>query len=851
MSRFLSPASVLVLAVLLLASCSGGASWPTAPGLQGDGNGQARTASNVHLWGLWEVTLDPAAETAELVPLRDAQFTCNVTQFLQPPAATKHLMSIYIDPSSDFVTGDLVVDVTLTHPFPGLDTYTGFDVRGVCIGNGSISGIIDTLIRYGGPDDLRVVNPDGLTRWFNPREFTKYDTLFGYTRGKLGTPSDDWTATLNGYKYFCQELDKEDGLAEFFANPSCPNPRGYFASGSSLTRRYQLKFPSVGGSPAYRFQYGVIASWQDPVNKPPTDIPGDFPIEANCPEAFTASTADQSDMYYVDPSTKGGSLELVLRVLDHQGAGTISGVHPEIAAVHLETPHGLITGGSASFDSAALDAALLSEDGISATYLLQVPSVDPYASGDFPVLVVIENSDPDSYDPGLPGFPYPTSARLAAYLMATVHVLEELPFADPVAIAEITTPIESYYYGDHIVFDGSQSYDPDNDPPATDGIVQFEWDWDNDGTYEELWTEPEAKHTWLTPGTYYVQLRVTDDEGATDTLDEPMEIEILPIHEPQLIATLTQFHSPFCSKVDTQENEAWVDCTQAAPVLDFGFYRIDNDENVEKGFEKSGSGFFGMPGWFGLSVEARKIIAPDMLSMGALPVDIWDLDGGDALKFWVPADPGSMLFFAGDADLFQDLSVAMVTDVITQPQGRLISWDYSEASPTYDVHNTGEYPNLIEADYENHRLFVYCRDTTGGSGPTVEIWDAETWTKTDEFATDIGEYPFMADIDYDPDFERLYLPGGTSGAWEAWDSEDYSHIQSVYASMGEVAGIDHMGGGIYVTVPGHLLVYDFQTFTLLWNVSCGPDPRIVSCNPNTHKIYIPDMNASAVYVYEL
>ena len=100
--------------------------------------------NNTHLWGTWDISFDPDSNTAEVVPVRGSTFTANVTQFLQPPISKSHLMGIEIKPETDWLSGYVAVDVIFTHPFPGLDVYTGFDVKGVCIGNGSISGVDDT-----------------------------------------------------------------------------------------------------------------------------------------------------------------------------------------------------------------------------------------------------------------------------------------------------------------------------------------------------------------------------------------------------------------------------------------------------------------------------------------------------------------------------------------------------------------------------------------------------------------------------------------------------------------------------------------------------------------------------------
>lgn len=52
----------------------------------------------------------------------------------------------------------------------------------------------------------------------------------------------------------------------------------------------------------------------------------------------------------------------------------------------------------------------------------------------------------------------------------------------------------------------------------TDGFLTlYEWDWNNDGIYEESHATSTATHSWLQAGSYPVTLRVTDNGGATNT----------------------------------------------------------------------------------------------------------------------------------------------------------------------------------------------------------------------------------------------------------------------------------------------------------------------------------------------
>ena len=409
-------------AVLLLASCSSGGADLIATTPCVSNHPLSAGGGIALLWGLWDVSLDPGSMSAVVVPIRSVEFTCNVTRFLQPPISSTNLMTVNIDPSSDFSKGYVAADIRLTHPFPGMDLYTGFDVRGVVVGDGSISGIEDPTVLYAGQNDLRLLNADGLTRWFNPTEFTTYGKLFGFTLGSRGTPSYDFTATLNGYRYFCDKLDEYESASEFFADPACPNPRGYFHSGSSLIRRYEIQFPVESGIPKFSFQYAVVASWEPPAVNPPGNIPGDFSVSANCAEAYAISSADSSNMYYVNEDQKGGNLRLAVQVFDRQGSTNASGVAGEIKAIVLETPNGLIPGNEVSFAGDELDKALLFQDDDSATYLLKVENPNLSGSGAFPVLIAVKSDNPDTYDSGITGFVFPENAALAAYLSASVKV---------------------------------------------------------------------------------------------------------------------------------------------------------------------------------------------------------------------------------------------------------------------------------------------------------------------------------------------------------------------------------------------------------------------------------------------
>jgi glucose/arabinose dehydrogenase len=61
-----------------------------------------------------------------------------------------------------------------------------------------------------------------------------------------------------------------------------------------------------------------------------------------------------------------------------------------------------------------------------------------------------------------------------------------------------------------VSFDGSGSSDPEGKP------LSYSWDLNGDGTFGDA-TSPTASYTYTTAGVYHPSLRVTDDQGATDT----------------------------------------------------------------------------------------------------------------------------------------------------------------------------------------------------------------------------------------------------------------------------------------------------------------------------------------------
>ncbi|MBL1275073.1 MAG: PKD domain-containing protein [Ectothiorhodospiraceae bacterium] len=81
----------------------------------------------------------------------------------------------------------------------------------------------------------------------------------------------------------------------------------------------------------------------------------------------------------------------------------------------------------------------------------------------------------------------------------------------------------------------------------SDGIAQFEWDYDGDGTFDETTTTGTAANTYSTEGAFQARVRVTDNLGVETTLTIPtLEVNALAVGSPTvaLSASPVQGNSP-------------------------------------------------------------------------------------------------------------------------------------------------------------------------------------------------------------------------------------------------------------------------------------------------------------------
>jgi hypothetical protein len=103
------------------------------------------------------------------------------------------------------------------------------------------------------------------------------------------------------------------------------------------------------------------------------------------------------------------------------------------------------------------------------------------------------------------------SAKGSAYVFTSESVNQP-------PVAEFTWTPQNPAQSQIITFNASNSYDSDGT------ITVYEWDWNNDGISEENHTTPTTTHLWPQADTYPVTLKVTDDQGATNTITKTVNV---------------------------------------------------------------------------------------------------------------------------------------------------------------------------------------------------------------------------------------------------------------------------------------------------------------------------------------
>ncbi len=394
-------ALVFITAMLILSGCSGGSAMLPDADI-------ARDSSASHsLWGLWQGIIDPGSRAIDFVQLRTSEFHLNALPFLEPPA----LVNLTLE-TLQFNGNIIEAGIGLRHPFLGLTEFTGFDVCGIFITNGTKTGFADTDIIMPGPGDTRLLNPDGYSRWWNPSEFpVNLGTINSYNDGLLGTPgsSANFNCTLNGYKYFTDGLTANEPVAA-----ASPANRGLFSAGQKNVRHYTIEM-----SGGLIFNYAVDACWQYPLGAPPYEAPGDFAPASNRAEAWNVVVNIDNNTLWNDGVDSGGFIGLTIDVYDH--------FHSELNVVSVESP------GNIPF-SQSTDPVSTSD--YYSTFEIITDDCTPAADSiELLISVICE----EQYGGVIPG------KYIAAYFTLDVPVAEEPP-ADCLELTKVASKAYGMFY---------------------------------------------------------------------------------------------------------------------------------------------------------------------------------------------------------------------------------------------------------------------------------------------------------------------------------------------------------------------------------------------------------------------
>jgi len=493
--------TVILTLILITTGCSGGGIDPITPDtdsescLTGD---TVRSPSGTQLWGYYTIELDPDAPEAIISLNRTAMFTANCTNLLNKTLGGGLGISFNnVDNQPDYIDFDLTV--AITHPFPGLPQFHGYDVRGLFMGNGSEALLNNPDLRYPVIDVDQSLQPgfkpDGYSRWYNFSEFQSDQLpLFAYTDGQWGDPEFSGNATLCPYMYFADGLADDENLSEWLATHADQN--GQFSSGATNGRDYEIRFPK---SMPMSFGYAIIASWTgtEPIYHP-----------SNAHEAVACEAVEDGTLYWSDESTWGGDMHLVMDIYDWE-EHTLSGAMEDYRVIVEST---------ALLDPYMLDSTEMVPTGNGDnfySYEVTIPADNLTSGDDNEFWVIVETADYDySNEFGIMNDAW--DEPLTAFFRYDLEVSNIVPTQNPVCDIQINEcTLHFWDITDHVQveFDASGSYDPDGDP------LTYHWDFDGDDQYDEPGDDDYVGDPWNPRRDYYedgvVSLKLEDDMGGS------------------------------------------------------------------------------------------------------------------------------------------------------------------------------------------------------------------------------------------------------------------------------------------------------------------------------------------------
>ena len=257
----------------LLASCS--VPPPIVPDQEGSiAAKEKRTNESPRwIWGSWRFHVPSDHNSISIAPVRNAARHFNVKILLEQSPCDN---CIWIKNFNNNGDGTVSITVSIRHPFPGCDYYTGFDVRGILllpahykVGNPNYPNLGSRSIPSLSEGDPELLNPDGFTEAFVPI-LSGEGPIFEYQ------PGGDLGGTYDAEDYFEYGGSHLVPIWPFICYYS-DEARRHFSSSAVVSRTYHLALPPG----EWEFGYTIDACWAPPDNVPVKDVVEDFPKNAN------------------------------------------------------------------------------------------------------------------------------------------------------------------------------------------------------------------------------------------------------------------------------------------------------------------------------------------------------------------------------------------------------------------------------------------------------------------------------------------------------------------------------------------------------------------------------------------
>jgi len=517
-----------LIAVLLLTICGCSGSTPLTPEVQTEiQSTDSENLFNNYLWGYFNVAIDPETQTASANLNRHAMTTWNLVKAIDMIPASLSFELVSISETDEY--WDVDVDVSITHPYEGVEKFNVYGVRGILMTDGATRVPLDNNLYHGipGADQVMLTDPveldgggpDGYTRWFNPAEFY-IPGLLGYYDGNFSSGGYTPTATLNPYKYFADGLGPQDDLWDFLVNTDTD---GVFSGGATNSRNYYIRFPKSVG---LKFSYAIAAVWDGPDN---------HPARVYDPVGVNVEITDE--LYYESSTQNGGYLHLDISIFDwgeslvaDDGYGEyikdfrVTVWSPIFSGVSFQ-PAPMVTGGGVNYSTCDVDISMNSIETPGTTYFLV--SIRRWAldySNDFGVHNLA------------------ASERLSAYFKYDLVIDEEHTNYPPHCSLYVGSPPPWTELPYTHRFDASGCSDLNSDD-----ILTYEWDFDGDGIFNE---DPDDRYTGSSEfpeHTFYedyegpIGLRVDDGHGGVDECSEFFDFNVHPKNNLPLRPDATAF----------------------------------------------------------------------------------------------------------------------------------------------------------------------------------------------------------------------------------------------------------------------------------------------------------------------